>query len=139
MEKKFAPPDDPVFDLVPYAFAVRANAIWVDMGSPEPRFENAWEIYLHIRDALRSMAWDDDFQQSLSAASQREDYSEELPSDLLDDGDIPLVDVSDSEDEIPLVDVSDSEDEIPLVDVSDEDEEGIPLVEPTNIEEASDD
>ena len=35
--------------------------------------------------------------------------------------------------------VSDSEDEIPMVDILDEDEGGIQLVEPTNIEEASDD
>ncbi|KAI9434815.1 hypothetical protein H4582DRAFT_1818292, partial [Lactarius indigo] len=57
IERKYAPPNDPVFDLVPNAFAVRANAVWTDMGSPEPQFDNAWEIYLHIRNALRSMAW----------------------------------------------------------------------------------
>ena len=52
MEQDYAPPDDPVFDLVPYAFAVHANAVWTDMGSPEPQFSNAWDIYLRIRDAL---------------------------------------------------------------------------------------
>ncbi|KAH8991701.1 hypothetical protein EDB92DRAFT_1935041 [Lactarius akahatsu] len=53
MEKKYAPPDDPVFKLVPHAFAVHANAVWMAMGSPQPQFNNAWEIYLHIRDALQ--------------------------------------------------------------------------------------
>jgi hypothetical protein len=110
MEKKYAPPDDPVFDLVPRAFAVCANAIWVDMGSPEPKFENAWEIYLHICDALRSMAWDGVFQQSLSAASQPENYSEELPRDLaLDEDESLLVDVSEDEESIPIVDLTDNE------------------------------
>ncbi|KAH8982770.1 hypothetical protein EDB86DRAFT_3085880 [Lactarius hatsudake] len=52
MEEKYAPPDDPVFKLVPHAFAVHANAVWMAMGSPQLQFNNAWEIYLHIRDAL---------------------------------------------------------------------------------------
>lgn len=69
------------------------------MGSPEPEFRNVWEIYLHIRDALRSMAWDDAFRQSLSAASQSEPYLEELPMDLRpDEDDLLVVDVSDNED-----------------------------------------
>lgn len=73
------------------------------------------------------MAQDDNFQWSLFTPSECENYSKELPSNLLDEGDIPLVNVSDSEDEIPMVDILD------------EDEGGIQLVEPTNIEEASDD
>ncbi|KAI9451583.1 hypothetical protein BJY52DRAFT_1205891 [Lactarius psammicola] len=52
IEKKYAPPDDPVFELVPHVFAVHANTVWTAMGSPQPQFHNAWEIYLHIRDAL---------------------------------------------------------------------------------------
>jgi hypothetical protein len=28
--QKYAPPDDPVFDLVPHAFAMHANAVWTD-------------------------------------------------------------------------------------------------------------
>ncbi|KAI9437089.1 hypothetical protein BJY52DRAFT_1130177, partial [Lactarius psammicola] len=52
IEKKYTPPNDPVFELVPCEFAVHANAVWTAMGSPQPQFHNAWEIYLHIRDAL---------------------------------------------------------------------------------------
>jgi hypothetical protein len=40
------------FNLVPHAFAVHAHAVWMDMGSPEPQFSNAWDIYLHICDVL---------------------------------------------------------------------------------------
>ena len=106
MEQRFAPPDDAVLDLVPYAFAVRANAVWTDMGSPEPQFSNAWEIYLHIRDQLRSTAWDSAFEQCLSAASQ----SEETPIDLgQDEEEVLVVDRSDDDGDIPIVDFTDSD------------------------------
>ncbi|KAI9429058.1 hypothetical protein H4582DRAFT_1827992 [Lactarius indigo] len=111
IERKYAPPDDPVFDLVPYAFAVRANAVWTDMGSPEPQFDNAWEIYLHIRDALRSMGWDGAFCQGLSAVSQPEDCWEELPADLrADEDELLVVDKSDDERSTLIVDLTDVED-----------------------------
>jgi hypothetical protein len=110
MEQKYAPLDDPVFDLVPHAFAVRAHAVWMDMGSPEPQFSNAWDIYLHIRDALRSVAGDGAFTQGLSAASQPEHYQEELPLDLRQDEDESLeVDLSDHEGDTLTVDLMDTE------------------------------
>ncbi|KAI9447090.1 hypothetical protein BJY52DRAFT_1206604 [Lactarius psammicola] len=112
IEKKYAPPDDPVFDLVPHPFAVRANAVWTDMGSPEPQFHNAWEIYLHIRDALRSMAWDGAFQQSLSTVSQPEYHLEELPADLRpDDDELLVVDNSGDEGSVLIADLTDNEDD----------------------------
>ena len=103
MEQKYAPPDDPVFDLVPYAFAVCANAVWTDMGSPEPQFSNAWDIYLQICDVLQSMVWDGAFAECLSATSQLEPYLDELPVDLRqneddeDKGDTLIIDVTDNE------------------------------------------
>ena len=52
--------------------------------------------------------WSRNFQESLFAALQIENYSEELLRDLeLGEDEVPLVDVSDSE-EIPVVDVSNS-------------------------------
>ena len=106
MEQRFAPPDDAVLDLVPYAFAVRANAVWTDMGSPEPQFSNAWEIYLHIRDQLRSTTWDSAFEQCLSTASQ----SGETPIDLgQDEDEVLVVDRSDDDGDIPIVDFTDSD------------------------------
>ncbi|KAI9428955.1 hypothetical protein BJY52DRAFT_1208165 [Lactarius psammicola] len=55
IESKYAPPDDPVFKLVPDAFAAHASAIWTAIGSPQPHFHNAWAIYMQIHDALKSM------------------------------------------------------------------------------------
>jgi hypothetical protein len=111
MENKYAPSADPVFDLVPHAFAVRANAIWTDMGSPEPQFSNVWDIYLRIHDSLCSMAWDGAFEQSLSAASQPDNCLDEMPGDLeLDEDELLLVNnVSDDERNIPIVDLTDDE------------------------------
>ena len=57
MESKYAPSDDPVFALVPGAFAVHANAIWTAMGSPRPHFHNSWAIYVQIRDTLKSVQY----------------------------------------------------------------------------------
>ncbi|KAF8256598.1 hypothetical protein EI94DRAFT_1710840 [Lactarius quietus] len=111
MENKYAPPNDPVFDLVPHAFAMCANAIWTEMGSPEPQFSNAWDIYLCIHDSLCSMALDEAFEQSLSVASQLEHYPEEMPQDVELDEDEELLVNDDSEDEsnIPIVDLMDNE------------------------------
>jgi hypothetical protein len=57
--QKYAPPEDPVFDLVPHAFAMCAIAVWTDMGSPEPQFSNAWDIsYTSVMcSTLCSTAW----------------------------------------------------------------------------------
>ena len=104
MEQEFAPPDDPVFNLVPPVFAVHAHAIWTDMGSLEPQFSNAWDIYLRIRDALRSMVWDGEFRECLSVASQPKPYPEELPGDLRQNEDL-----SDHEGDTLIVDRTDDE------------------------------
>ncbi|KAH8999865.1 hypothetical protein EDB86DRAFT_3075541 [Lactarius hatsudake] len=116
MEKKYAPPDDPVFKLVPHAFAVHANAVWMAMGSPQPQFNNAWEIYLHIRDALRGIAQDRMLQQVLSsvATSKPQNGPDKLPADLQ-----PT-----SEDELLFVDLTDhedsNEDSTPVVDLTED-------------------
>jgi hypothetical protein len=80
------------------------------MRSPEPQFSNAWDIYLHIRDALRNVAWDGAFTQCLSDATQPEHYSEESPTDLKQDEDeLLVVDLSDHEEETLMVDLTDAE------------------------------
>ena len=135
MEQEFAPPDDPVFDLVPYTFGVRANAVWADMGSPEPQFSNAWDVYLHIRDALQTMAWDGAFRECLSAASQSAEHYSEV--DYGQGEDERLADLSDDEGDVPIVDRTDtdeSEDELLVVDLSD-DEGGTLIVDLTDVEE----
>lgn len=83
MENKYAPSDDPVFKLVPDAFAVHANTVWTAMGSPQPHFHNAWTIYLQIRDTLRSVQHN--LGPSLSDSAQPPDHN---PDDI---GDMSLL------------------------------------------------
>ncbi|KAH9032064.1 hypothetical protein EDB83DRAFT_2229491 [Lactarius deliciosus] len=40
IEKKYAPPDNLVFKLVPPEFAVHANTIWTSLGCPQLQFNN---------------------------------------------------------------------------------------------------
>jgi hypothetical protein len=44
----YAPPDDPVFELVPPIFAAHADTLYEDMGRPEVTSRNVWEIYQGI-------------------------------------------------------------------------------------------
>ena len=100
--------------LVPDAFAVHANAIWTAMGSPEPHFHNAWEIYLQIRDTLKGMQLG--LGPFLSGSAQPSDHSSDDMGDISlllnwddfsDDGDgdsaqamaSPMADISEDEDD----------------------------------------
>jgi len=44
-EQLYAPPDDPVFELVPPTFAHYAQLMYNDMGNPVIAGENVWDIY----------------------------------------------------------------------------------------------
>ena len=44
----YAPPDDPVFELVPPIFAAHADALYENMGRPEVTSKNVWAIYRGI-------------------------------------------------------------------------------------------
>jgi hypothetical protein len=122
----YAPRGDPVFDLVPYEFAVHTNAVWTAMGSPQPQFDNAWEIYLRMHDALRAVTQRETLQQILSSTDESQNFLDDIPEDLKPtDEDEPLVvDISD-EDEPLVVDISDEDDEgsILVVDLTDDDED----------------
>jgi len=48
----YAPPDDPVFKLVPPIFAAHADALYEVMGRPEVTSRNVWEIYRGILQGL---------------------------------------------------------------------------------------
>jgi hypothetical protein len=93
---------------------VHANAVWTAIGSPQPEFDNMWEIYLDIRDALRAIPQDETLQQVLS--------TEDLKP--MDEDEPLVVDISD-EDEPLVVDISDEDDEgsILVVDLTDDDED----------------
>jgi hypothetical protein len=117
IEKVYAPCGDPVFDLVPFAFAVHANAVWTAMGSPQPQFDNAWEIYLRMCDALRVVTQPETLQQILSSTDEPQNVLGDIPEDLR-----PME--STDEDEPLVVDISDSDGEGSiLVDLTEDDED----------------
>jgi hypothetical protein len=45
---EYAPPDDPVFQLVPPAFNDRANKLYADLGRPVVSSGTFWTIYLDL-------------------------------------------------------------------------------------------
>ncbi|KAH9014255.1 hypothetical protein EDB84DRAFT_1590323 [Lactarius hengduanensis] len=114
IEKKYAPPDDPVFELVPPEFAVHANAVWTTLGCPQPQFDNAWGIYLQIRDALRGVAQDGALVRVLSsvpATSEPQHCLDEIPMDLepIDEDELLIVENSDDEGDTLVIDATEDE------------------------------
>jgi len=51
----YAPPDDPVFELVPPVFAGHADALYEAMGCPEVTSKNVWDIYRGILQGLEAI------------------------------------------------------------------------------------
>ena len=45
VRRLYAPPDDPVFELVPSTFDEFAKVLYTSMGSPVVTGENIWDIY----------------------------------------------------------------------------------------------
>ncbi|KAF8957939.1 hypothetical protein BDZ97DRAFT_1669109, partial [Flammula alnicola] len=45
VEQLYAPPDDPVFELVPPTFAYYTQIMYDDMGTPAVTGESVWDIY----------------------------------------------------------------------------------------------
>ena len=48
MREKFAPPTDPVFELVPPIFAQYAGSVYAQIGSPDINSENIWMVYREL-------------------------------------------------------------------------------------------
>lgn len=48
MRQEFAPPEDPVFQLVPPEFGKYAGILYESMGSPTIKSDNIWEIYREL-------------------------------------------------------------------------------------------
>ena len=85
------------------------------MGSPQPQFDNAWDIYLRMRDALRAVTQCETLQQILSGVSsicEPQNGLDVIPEDL-----------QPNEDELLIVDESDDEGSI-HADITDDDEGG---------------
>ena len=53
MERLYAPPDHPVFTLVPQAFHERAREIYLSIGEPEVTVRTFWDIYCNMLGRLQ--------------------------------------------------------------------------------------
>jgi hypothetical protein len=51
-EAKWAPPDDPVFQLVPPDFEVYVTQCFEDLGKPQVTFGTFWDVYCQLRDLV---------------------------------------------------------------------------------------
>jgi len=51
-EAKWAPPDDPVFQLVPLDFEYYVTRCFEDLGKPEVNFDTFWDVYHGLRDLV---------------------------------------------------------------------------------------
>jgi hypothetical protein len=53
MEAIYAPPDHPVFELVPLAFHDHVSEAYAAIGEPIVDIKTFWEVYLRLREQLR--------------------------------------------------------------------------------------
>ena len=51
-EAKWAPVDDPVFQLVPLDFEPYVTQCFEDLGKPEVNFKTFWDVYRELRDLV---------------------------------------------------------------------------------------
>ena len=85
LEATYAPPDHPVFQLVPPAFADRAKVFYANMGDPIVTFSNFWAIYERLlQDFKDHCNLDQDIQLVLTAHDERvRNVHEEDPGQIL--------------------------------------------------------
>ena len=97
MEQIYAPPDDPVFELVPATFAHYVQMIYDDMGSPTVTGDNIWDIYRGLVQRLEDLQAAMDYAEYLDCIEQWEvntnlmegmDSDEEPPYPLVDGQDL---------------------------------------------------
>jgi hypothetical protein len=53
LEEQWAPPDDPVFQLVPPAFEMQAQKLYTNIGRTPVSSKNIWQIYTSLLSAFR--------------------------------------------------------------------------------------
>jgi len=58
-EAKWAPPEDPVFQLVPPDFESHVTQCFEDLEKPEVTFNNFWDVYCELRDLVGAVVPDD--------------------------------------------------------------------------------
>ena len=94
MEQLYAPPDDPVFDLVLATFAHYTQIIYDNMGSPAVTGENVWDIYHGLVQGLEELQTVIDYADYLDCIDQLE-VNEELMEEADEDPPYPLIDGQD--------------------------------------------
>ena len=52
--RQWAPPTDPVFQIVPPACEHHISSLYTQLGSPTVNFQSFWEVYNLLRDAVDS-------------------------------------------------------------------------------------
>jgi hypothetical protein len=110
-EAKWAPPEDPVFQLVPPTFENYVTQCFEDLGKPEVTFETFWDVYCELWD-LVEVAVPEDVTMTLGE-SIRSDVGMKEPFELVDLEEPQLGHVVESEDD-------GGEDEVPCVDFTNE-------------------
>ncbi|KAK7036943.1 hypothetical protein R3P38DRAFT_3311626 [Favolaschia claudopus] len=78
MEAKWAPPDDPVFQLVPPLFKSQVERLQLQLGTPEVTGDNLWDVYSQLLTAFESMALEDEFMSAMQGADDHFESSIEL-------------------------------------------------------------
>lgn len=87
--EKFAPADDPVFKLVPPVFTHHVGQVYAEIGSPQLKAGNIWQVYHDMVECLEHIAtcgpnMDDDYIDSLDCfevLSHLEDQDMEAEAD----------------------------------------------------------
>ncbi|KAF8151403.1 hypothetical protein B0H34DRAFT_755565 [Crassisporium funariophilum] len=74
VEKEWAPPDDPVFQLVPPTFGEQASALYASIGSPSVSSLTFWAVYSDLLDAFLALPHDPAFAAALLMADQGEEH-----------------------------------------------------------------
>ncbi|KAF8164948.1 hypothetical protein B0H34DRAFT_779969 [Crassisporium funariophilum] len=74
VEKEWAPPDDPVFQLVPPNFGEQALALYASIGSPLVSSLTFWAVYSDLLDAFLALPHDPGFAAALLMADQGEEH-----------------------------------------------------------------
>lgn len=60
MEAKYAPPDDPVFELVPLLFHERADILYSEIGRPPVSSETFWSVYRELLQQFHNSSGEDE-------------------------------------------------------------------------------
>jgi hypothetical protein len=89
MRQIYAPPDHPVFLLVPQEFSQQASLFMAELGSPPVTGDNVWNVYADLLMCFQSIERDEGIHKLLAAQLP-------LPGDgdnLIGSEDLPIVDL----------------------------------------------